>query len=244
MDLTIMHRLGIALALGLVVGIERGWQARASTEGLRNIGVRTFALVGLLGGIAGVLAEASGIAVMVASFVGLSIVIAATYVLSASHTGDYGVTTEVATLLTFWFGVMTGRGYTPEAAAAAVVTAIILGAKPFLHHTLKRIEPQELSAILQLLLIAVVVLPLLPNRSFGPWQTLNLWTLGLFVLLIAGFSFIGYFAVKLLGSRVGLLLTALLGALTSSTAVTLTFARLAQRRSDLSLQLGAGIALA
>jgi uncharacterized membrane protein (DUF4010 family) len=244
MDLTIVHRLGIALALGLVVGIERGWQARESTEGLRNIGVRTFALVGLLGGIAGVLAEASGIAVMVAIFVGLSIVIAATYVLSALHTGDYGVTTEVATLLTFWFGVMTGRGNTPEAAAAAVVTTIILGAKPFLHHTLERLEPQELSAILQLLLIAVVVLPLLPNRSFGPWETLNLWTLGLFVLLIAGFSFIGYGAVKLLGSRVGLLLTALLGALTSSTAVTLTFARLAQRRPDLSLQLGAGIALA
>ena len=172
---------------------------------------------------------------MVAIFVGLSIVIAATYMLSASLTGDYGVTTEVATLLTFWFGVMTGREYTPEAAAAAVVTAIILGAKPFLHHTLERIEPQELSAILQLLLIAVVVLPLLPNRSFGPWQTFNPWTLGLFVLLIAGVSFIGYFAVKLLGSRVGLLLTALLGALTSSTAVTLTFARLAQRRPDLSL---------
>jgi uncharacterized membrane protein (DUF4010 family) len=90
----------------------------------------------------------------------------------------------------------------------------------------------------------VVGLPLLPNRSFGPWETLNPWTLGLFVLLIAGVSFSGYGAVKLLGSRVGLLLTALLGALTSSTAVTLTFARLAQRRPDLSLQLGAGIALA
>ena len=87
-----------------MVGIERGWQVRERTEGLRNIGVRTFAFVGLLGGIAGVLAEASGIAVMVAIFVGLSRVIAATYVLSALHTGDYGVTTEVATLLTFGSG--------------------------------------------------------------------------------------------------------------------------------------------
>jgi uncharacterized membrane protein (DUF4010 family) len=244
MDLTIMHRLGIALALGLVVGTERGWQARESTEGLRNVGIRTFGLVGLLGGIAGVLAEASGIAVVVAIFAGLSVMITATYVLSAVHTGDYGVTTEVATLLTFGFGVMTGRGYIREAAAAAVVTTVILGAKPFLHRTLERIEPQELYAILQLLLIAVVVVPLLPNRSFGPWETINPWTIGLFVLLIAALSFIGYFAVKLLGSRIGLLLTALLGALTSSTAVTLTFARLAQQRPDLCPQLGAGIALA
>ena len=244
MDLTILHRLGIALALGLVVGLERGWQARESTEGLRNVGIRTFGLVGLLGGIAGVLAEVSGIAVVVASFVGLSVLITATYVLSAGHTGDYGVTTEVATLLTFGFGVMTGRGYTREAAAAAVVTAVILGAKPFLHRTLERLEPQELYAILQLLLIAVVAVPLLPNRNFGPWETINPWTIGLFVLLIAALSFIGYFAVKLLGSRIGLLLTALLGALTSSTAVTLTFARLAQQRPTLHPQLGAGIALA
>jgi uncharacterized membrane protein (DUF4010 family) len=245
MQTEIVHRLAIALALGLVIGIERGWQTRDSENGLRRIGgVRTFGVVGLLGGVAALLGESLGPAILVVAFVGLAAVATASYVLTAPRTGDYGTTTELAMLLTFGLGAMSVRGYPVEASAAAVVTAVLLSVKSQFHDMLRRLERREFYATMQLLLIAVVVLPLLPDRGFGPWQALNPRTIGLLVLLIAGVSFVGYFAVKIVGPRAGLFVTALLGGLTSSTAVTLAFSRMARVNVRLVAWLGAGIGIA
>jgi uncharacterized membrane protein (DUF4010 family) len=159
-------------------------------------------------------------------------------------TGDIGMTTEVALVLTYALAALAVSGSAPEAVAATVVVTAILGYKRELHRGLAWLERRELTATLQLLLIAAVALPLLPDRAMGPFEALNPRHIGLLVLLLAGISYLGWFAVRLLGERAGLLLTAALGGVTSSTAVTLSYARLARgRRAPVAL-LAAGIALA
>jgi uncharacterized membrane protein (DUF4010 family) len=126
----------------------------------------------------------------------------------------------------------------------AVVAALILYLKPLLHGWLARIEPRELVAGLQLLLISAVVLPLLPNRGMGPFAALNPFAIWLFVVLLSGLSFLGYLLTKLLGARRGIALAALCGGLVSSTAVTLTFARAARDTPGAARALAAGIVAA
>lgn len=112
--------------------------------------------------------------------------------------------------------------------AAAVIAAVLLGAKQRIQTLLRNLSHLELKASLQLLVIVLVVLPLLPNQAMGPWDSINPRVIGWLVILIASISFAGYFAVKLLGARVGLIMTALLAGLVSSTALTLAFSRMAR----------------
>ena len=147
-------------------------------------------------------------------------------------------------LLTFVRGALAASGQVAVAAAGAVVVALLLSAKPVLHHWLGTLRRQELSAGLQLLLLSVVVLPLLPDQGFGPWQTLNSYRIWWMVVLIAAISFIGYFAVKEAGARKGGIFTGLFAGLASSTALTLHFSRLARGRPDLGPMLATGILLA
>jgi uncharacterized membrane protein (DUF4010 family) len=244
MDLTVTFKLAIALALGAIVGMERGWESRDSPTGLRVAGVRSFGFAGLLGGLSAVLAGKLGaivLAVALLSFGALTIV---SYGLTSKHTKDFGITTELALLMTFVLGALSGSGFEGEAVAAAVVTAALLGFKQELHHYLERLDRRELVATLQLLLIAAVALPLLPDRYLGPWNALNPRAIGFLVLLIAGISYIGYFTMKVLGTRAGLLATAVLGGLVSSTAVTVSFSQMAKRGQGSVAVLGAGISLA
>lgn len=244
METALVWRLAAALLIGLVVGIERGWETRQQAEGGRTAGVRTFTLAGLLGAVAALLAEELGSAAFAAALVGLVALAVAAYLVTARAFEDVGITTEVALVLTFGLGALAMRGLVAEAMAAAVVTAIVLGTKQELHHSLERLERSELAATLQLLAIAVVVVPLLPARGMGPWGALEPRTLGLLVLLIAGISYVGYFAIRLLGERAGVPLTAVLGGLTSSTAVAVSFARMAHQRAAQPALLGAGIGIA
>ena len=236
-------RLAVALTIGLIIGLERGWESRDSPAGLRAAGIRSFGLIGLLGGLAALLATQFGGSILVMAFAGLVLLVGLSYGITAPRTRDFGITTELALLITFLLGALTGKGMIAEAVAVAVVTTALLGFKQELHQSLRHLNRQELLATLQLLLIAAVVLPLLPDHNLGPWAALNPRAIGLLVLLIAGLSYMGYFAMRFLGSRVGLLATAALGALVSSTAVTVAFGRMARRGGNPAL-LGAGIALA
>jgi uncharacterized membrane protein (DUF4010 family) len=244
MDLMVASRIAIALALGLIIGMERSWQDRESPDGVHSAGVRSFAFAGLLGGLSALLAGEPGILLLGIAFLGFAAMIVAAYVMTARQGNDFGITSELALLITFVLGALAGKGYTAEAAAAAVTTVALLGFKKELHESLKRLDRPELIATIQLLLIAAVVLPLLPDRNLGPWQALNPRSIGLLVLLIAGISYGGYFAMRFLGPRVGILATAVLGALVSSTAVTLSFGRMAKRGQGSMALLGAGISLA
>jgi uncharacterized membrane protein (DUF4010 family) len=228
-DAEAFHHLGIALALGLAVGIERGWHQREAEEGQRVAGVRTFALSGLLGGVAQMLAsETGGPAILAVSFFLYVALLVVAYVVAAREQERYGVTTEVAGVVTFLLGALAVAGRPLVAAAAAVAMLVLLRSKSALHGWVAKLQSQELRAGITLALISVVALPLLPREPVDPWGALNLYEIWWMVVLVAALSFAGYAAVRALGPRKGLLLTAILGGLASSTAVTLTFSRLAR----------------
>lgn len=232
MDGALSAQLGpllVATLLGLLVGSERGWHHRTQAEGHRPAGIRTFSLVGLLGGILGVSGQALPLtwSLLLATlvFLALSGFFLLGYWISARAEGDQGLTTEMAVLLTYWFGVLAGQGELLVAAMAAVIVTLLLHLKSRLHHSLKVLREGELLGTLQLLLISVVVLPLLPDQGYGPWQALNPRQIWWLVVLVAALSWAAYFAMRVVGTQRGILVTSLLGGLFSSTAVTLSLAR-------------------
>ena len=236
-----LYTLGVALALGLLIGLERGWQERDREEGERVAGVRTSALIGLLGGVFGLLAQDLGGIFLGLGFAALAGVLVAGHVVGQQRVADLGITTQIAGLLAFLFGAMATQGHVVLATAAAVVTTIVLSIKPLLHRLLERLERGELYATLKMLLISVVVLPLLPDQGFGPWEVLNPYRIWWMVVLIAGISYVGYFAMKLVGEHKGILATGLLAGLASSTAVTVNLSRLARKKNAPLDVLAAGV---
>ncbi len=244
MDDTLWHRLAVALGIGLIVGLERGWNARDQHGGVRMAGLRTFAIAALGGGILAAASVPDRFAVLAAGTLVVGALIVAGYVIGSRRHNDFGMTTEIALLTTFGLGAVAVLGAPAEAAAAAIVMTLLLGFKAEFHAALKKLERPELLATLQLAAIAAVLLPLLPNRDLGPWNAVNPRVVGMLVLLVAGLSYVGYFAVRTLGPRLGLTLTALFGGLSSSTAVTVAYARRARDDVSHAALLGAGIALA
>ena len=221
-------RLGLALALGFVIGLERGWKERDEAEGQRTAGIRTFSLIGLLGGLFGVLSVGGDRILLAAGFLATSAVMAAFIWRENAREGVYGATTMVAALVTFALGALAILGDMRVAAGAGVVTVGLLAYKTTLHGLLSRITAQELRSALLLAAMTFIALPLLPDRAIDPWGALNQHQLWLITILIAAVSFVGYLAVKLVGPSRGLVLAAALGGLISSTVVTLTLARLAR----------------
>jgi uncharacterized membrane protein (DUF4010 family) len=242
--LMLLQSLGVALGIGLLIGLERGWHERSAEDGRRIAGVRTFGLIGLTGGLAGILSAHFGVWVLVAALLGLSAILVASYWAANRQDNGVGITTEVASLLTFILGAAAVAGYTYTAVVSAVVITILLGMKAILHRGLLKLSETELFAIFKLLLIALVILPVLPNGDFGPWGALNPFVIGWMILLLAGLSFIGYFAMRILGPQRGLLLTSVFGGLVSSTALTLVFSRLARNGSGVMAVLSIGIVIA
>jgi len=244
MDETLWHRLAVALGIGLIVGLERGWKTREQHGGSRPAGLRTFAIAALGGGVLAAASLPDRFVVLAAGTLVVGALIVAAYVIASREQRDFGMTTELALLATFGLGAVAVLGAPVEAAAAAIVMTLLLGFKTEFHAAIEKLDRQELNATLQLAAIAAVLLPLLPNRDVGPWGAVNPRVVGVLVLLIAALSYVGYFAVRMLGARLGLTLTALFGGLSSSTAVTVAYARRARTEHEHGAVLGAGIALA
>lgn len=244
-DLELFQRLGLALAIGMLMGVERGWQARESLDGGRIAGIRTFSLIGLLGGVCGWLALTLGGLALAPGFIAVGAVIVTSQIIR-SRTGehDVGLTTEIAGLTAFALGVLAAMGEGIAAAAGGVVATALLGSKDQLHAWLRRLEALELRAAIKLLLISVVLLPVLPDHGYGPEGALNPYKLWLLVVMVAGLSFVGYFAIKLAGPRIGSLLTGVFGGLASSTALTVSFARMGRTAEGMQPLLAAGVVVA
>ena len=236
--------LALALAVGLLIGLERGWQARGLPEGGRIAGLRTFGLLGFLGGVASLLGQRLDSAVAAAIFLAVALIMGGGYLLRFRADGTASATTTIAALVTVGLGALAGLGELTLAAAGAVVTTMLLNLKPILHTGVARLQASELRATLNLLLISVVLLPVLPNEGYGPGGVVNPYRIWMMVVLITSISFAGYFAIKLLGPDRGILLTGLFGGLSSSTAVTLSLARVARTERVLSPTLASGILVA
>ncbi len=241
-DLTaaeLIQRLSIALAIGLLIGIERGWVARGEAEGERAAGLRTHGLAGLLGGVWGAIVlpyGAWGVIALAIAFVFVGALIGAYRYRENVHDETFGATTAVAVLLTFSLGAYAVIGDIQAAVAAAVATTAILALKTFLHGFVERITWDELRSGLALLVMSFILLPVLPNRAIDPWDAVNPFELWLMTVLIGAISFAGYIAVRLIGYRRGVAVAGMAGGLASSTAATAAMSRLAREQPS---QMGA-----
>ena len=233
--------LAASLALGLLIGLERGWRERELSDGGRVAGLRTFALTGLLGGLLASLFDDFGPWPLLGGLVGVSMLLAVSYRAASKSSGNLSITSAVAMLLTLVLGAIAARGAIALALAAAVIVAVLLDLKPTLHRWLHLIDHRELTAALQLLVLSVVILPNLPDQGFGPYQALNPYRLWWAVVLIAGLSLAGHVAMRITGAQRGVFWTGVLGGLASSTAATLTLARHARKQPALAVAAAAGI---
>lgn len=224
-----------ALAVGLLIGIERGWSGRKEDEGDRVAGLRTFSLIGLMGGISAQLSFIIGDWILGVIFAAVVAMVVASHIVGMRAKDDIGITTEFAMMLTFALGAWAAFGFYIYAFATTAIVVALLGIKPVLHRGLRNIQTEEIYAGIKLLVISLVLLPLLPNQGYGPWNALNPYWIWWMVVLISGISFVGYFAIKYAGSKMGTMLTAITGGLASSTAVTLSMAQLAKPHAKKTL---------
>ncbi|ACY51128.1 membrane protein [Vibrio antiquarius] len=239
----LIWNLLIALLLGAIVGTQRGWVMRNSVEGSRVAGIRTFSLVGLLGGLVGILANIYSPLLIGFALIALVILTCIAFVIQQKKSGDVSITGVVSIMVVFVLGNLAVSGEAVLAAAAAVITAVVLDNKRELHQALQKLQEYELDAALRLLLISIVMLPLLPNQSYGPWNALNPYEIWWMVVLIASISFVGYFAIKIGGAKRGILFTSVFAGLSSSTALTLQFSHLSREQASISPLLASGILL-
>ena len=210
--------IAISAGLGAILGIEREF------TGPHAGGVRTFTLITLWGTLAAIIAERAGGWVVV---VGLLAVVAYFVAGRFSSEGEHerGHTTEVAAALAYLVGALVWYGPLEVAVAAGFAIPALLYFKPELHEFARRLTRTDFLAILQFALVAFVILPILPDQGYGPWEVLNPRRIWLMVVLVVAVSLAGYVALKLLGTRKGLILSALLGGLVSSTATSISLAR-------------------
>jgi uncharacterized membrane protein (DUF4010 family) len=242
-DVDLALRFGAALGLGLLLGLER--ERKRDAELLFG-GVRTFALIALLGALGSFMEREMDQAwLILAAFVALSALVVVSYATTAAR-GELGITTEVTALLAFIVGALCGWEQVGVASVATVVCLLLLTLKDFLHRLARRVELADVEATLQFAVISVIILPLLPNETFGPSpiDVINPYKIWLMVVLIAGLNFLGYLLVKVLGNEHGFVVTGILGGLVSSTAVTLSFSQRSRREPEMATALALAIVVA
>src|SRR5688572_23766628 len=211
--------LAISLGLGLLIGLQR------ERSEARLGGIRTFPLISLFGTVCGLLAAQFAWPVLVAGFVVVFGVLALANVIKLRETTlpEAGQTTEVAALLTFALGVYLVEGDRSVAFVVAGVTVVLLHLKEPMHRFVDRMGDKDMAAIIQFVVISLIILPLLPNRTFGPYNVLNPFDIWRMVVLIVAISLVGYVVYKTAG-RVGTISGGILGGLISSTATTVSYA--------------------
>ncbi len=223
-------RLAMALGIGFLVGVERGWRHRGAPDGSRAAGLRTHALIGLTGGLAGALLPAIGQLGFAAITLAFAAAFIAFKVRESLEDRDISVTGTIAGLLVYALGVYSMWGDLRVAAAVGVTLVGLLAFKDALHGWLDKLTWKELRSALLILAATAIALPLLPDRAIDPWGAFNPRELWMLTILVAGASFAGYVAVRVLGGDVGVLAGASAGALVSSTVVTAELGRRVRKK--------------
>lgn len=242
--------LAAATAVGLLVGLERE-QTKTERPASSIGGMRTYPIIALVGALATMLEPASMWLPLIA-LAGVFALVAISYTADVRRDQDHGATTEVSVIATYLLGALaTSRGVVEPMADRLVLVAglgvaltFLLSSKTWFHRFAARVSREDFFATVKFLIVAVIVLPLLPDRQVGPLDAVNPRHIGVLVVLISGLSFVGYVATRLLGARRGLLLGAALGGLVSSTAVTLSFATHTKAEPRLAPVAAGGIAVA
>jgi uncharacterized membrane protein (DUF4010 family) len=230
-----------ALACGLLIGIERGWKLKDQKPGTRVAGVRTFTILGLGSGIGGLIGSVDHPLVAAAIPIGMIAMLVIAY--SRALESHHDSTSAVAAVATVAIGFLAGDGNPGLAIACAAIGVALLALRQELHGFIERLDADDVKALARYAIIAGAILPFLPNGHFGPlgaWNPQRLW---LVVVLVTGFSFLGYVANRIFGERHGTIATALIGGAYSSTAVTQALATRLGREPKAGAE-PAGIALA
>lgn len=242
---SIVVRLGVAALAGLAVGLEREWSGHASGPQSRFAGLRTFLLLGIVGGIAGWFSasgERGAVALGVTLLAGAAALIVTAYFLAVRSAGaSVEATTEVAALTVLAVSALAGFGYLVVASGTTAIMVLALSEKQRLQAIVARIGATELRAALQFAVLALVILPLLPDATYGPLGGVRpraLWTV---VLVFSGLNFVGYLARKAVGAARGYGVTGILGGIISSTAVSFQFSRLSRNDGALAPGLAIGV---
>lgn len=218
-----------SLAIGLLMGLER--ERRSSAKA----GLRTFALVALLGTLAGLLAEKADTGwILAAGLLAVGAMIIAAYINQPDDAGDPGTTSVVAILVCYCLGAAVWFGYGTLAVMLGIATTVLLYFKAELHGLSSQLTPKDIISILQFAVLSFVVLPILPDRNYGPYEALNPHQAWLMVVLVSGVSLAGYAALRLAGPQHGAPMMGLLGGLVSSTATTVVFSRHAHANAALA----------
>lgn len=245
MDLALIADLAVAALAGLAVGVEREWSGRTVGPDARFAGVRTFFLLGGLGGIAGMLLLGEKTGVAVALVAGAAALVVSAYVLAVRQPDSTpDGTTETAALVVLALGVLAGLGHRALVSGVTALVVLALAEKSRVQRWLTRVDEKELRAALLFAVLALVVLPLLPDGQFGPYNSIRPRELWIVVLLFSALNFAGYVARQVVGTERGYGVTGLLGGLISSTAVTLHFSRKSKTEPQFGESLGLGVVAA
>ena len=215
----------LALAIGFLIGVERGWRQRDEADGERVAGIRTFSLIGLLGGLIGIhlTGPLSFLALLVAA--GTIVALLLGYHADMRRAHNVSATSTLAAVATLGLGAVATAGEMALASVGAGAMVILLASRDALHKAILLTSASDMTALLRLVLVAFIVLPLLPDVGMGPFESLNPRRLWLVVVVIGAISFGGYVLSRWLGAQRGALIAATLGAIVSSTAVTVASAR-------------------
>jgi uncharacterized membrane protein (DUF4010 family) len=228
-ELASLPRYVVALAIGLLMGLERERNPAAKA------GLRTFALTALLGALTAHLATTIGALWLIA--VGLLLVgammIAAYLHAPQQPEGDPGTTTVAALMLCYGLGVLVWQDEIQLAVMLGIASTMLLYFKPELRGLSQHMSRRDLLSVLQFAVLALIILPLLPNENYGPYGALNPYQIWWMVVLIAGVGLVGYAALRLAGQQRGAVMLGLLGGLVSSTATTLSFSRHARNSHEM-----------
>lgn len=223
-----------ALSIGLLVGLEREYGQRkvnGQSKHEEAAGIRTFAMVALLGNLVTWLPEPLHLWMPALAITFVSLMAVFSY--QRTSDSDKGFTSEAALVVTCVLGILTGYDMALPASMIAISMVALLHFKKWLHRFSHSLSKVDIRQALLFLALTVIILPILPNQTFGPYDSLNPYRIWLMVVLISGLGFASYAAIKILGHRSGLMLTGLLGGLASSTAVTLAMCRISQKNPEL-----------
>lgn len=231
----------VSAGMGLIIGLEREFNTHNEPGHIG--GIRTFILAAILGNVADWIARSSNPGLLIAATAGFFILVTVAYFVQTQK-GKIGLTTEIALLLTFLLGIANSRGLMQESLVVVVLMTTVLSLKEQLHGFIKQITEEELFAFIKFIVLALLVLPMLPSTPFGPDNLLTPRDLGYIVILVLSISFTGYLLLKFGSPQKGILLTAIVGGLFSSTLIAWVFSSKSKERPDLAAPYGAGIVLA
>lgn len=231
----------VSAGVGLIIGLEREFNTHDEPGHLG--GIRTFTLVAILGYCAGWVGNLNYPEVLIAVLSGFFLLVSVAYY-TQSVKGNTGLTTEAALMMTLVLGIVISAGYRRESLAIVVLMTLVLSLKEKLHGFIRRITEEELFAFIKFIVLALLILPMLPDESFGPENLLNLRDMGWIAVLVLSISFAGYLMLKFGSPKKGILLTAIIGGLFSSTLIAWVFSARSRERKDMAAAFGSGIVLA